>query len=169
MSDGAASPPVLRLYRHRPRSRSDWNEIRGRVDLTKVAAALLGPPVERRGLTSGSLGWYCPFQVESDPSFRVILGEAVWLCSACGAGGDAAALVMRLKSIGFRDAIAWLDEQDGLDSFDAVAADEHTAPRAMAVRALQFEPYAIAERAVIMEFDGGGVPGAVIDCAPKPR
>ena len=61
MSDGAASSPPLRLYTPRPRLDVDWNEIRGRIDLTKVAAALLGPPVERRGLSSGSLGWYCPF------------------------------------------------------------------------------------------------------------
>ena len=39
MSDGAASFPPLRLYTPRPRSRSDWNEIRARIDLTKLAAA----------------------------------------------------------------------------------------------------------------------------------
>ncbi len=168
MSDGAAFPPLLRLYRHRPRSRSDWSEIRARIDLTKVAAALLGPPVERRGLTSGSLGWYCPFHRGTTPSFRVILGEAIWSCSPCGAGGDAAALVMRIKSIGFRDAIAWLDEQDGLDSSTIVAADDHTGPQIMAVRALQLDPYDIGECAVIMEFEGG-LSGKVADRGATPR
>ena len=128
MCDGAASPPLLRLYRHRAGSRIHWSEVRMRIDLTKVAAALLGPPVERRGLTSGSLGWYCPFHREASPSFRVVLGEAIWSCSTCGAGGDAAALVMRLKSIGFRDAVGWLDEQDGLDLSHDLAPDAYSLP-----------------------------------------
>jgi DNA primase len=145
MSDGAASPPLLRLYRHRPGSRSDWSEIKGRIDLTKVAAAFLGPPVERRGLTSGSLGWCCPFHVGTIASFRVNLGESIWFCSDCEAGGDAAALVMRMKSIGFRDAIAWLDEQDGLDSSNVVVSDDHASPRAGTVRAFRLDPYAIGE------------------------
>jgi hypothetical protein len=168
MSDGSASPPLLRLYRHRPRSRSDWGEIRGRIDLTKVAAALLGPPVERRGLTSGSLGWYCPFDGGSGASFRVNLGEAIWSCSTCGAGGDAAALVMRIKSIGFRGAVAWLDEQEGLNSSPPLAPDDHADPRATAVRALRLDPYAIGECTVIKNFDGG-VPGKVGERAPRPR
>jgi CHC2-type zinc finger protein len=167
MSDCPASPPLLRLYKHRPGSRSGWSEIRGRIDPTKVAAALLGPPVERRGLTSGSLGWYCPFHVGTSPSFRIFLGEAIWSCTACGAGGDSAALVMRLKGIGFRDAIAWLDEQDGLDSSEVVAPDDHAASRAMPVRALRLDPYAIGEWAVIMEFDAD-VMGKVADRAARP-
>jgi DNA primase len=125
MSDGSAFSPLLRLYRPRQRSRSNWSEIKGRIDLTKLAAALLGPPVERRGLRDGSLGWYCPFHRGTSPSFRVILGDARWSCSACGAGGDAAALVMRIKSIGFSDAIAWLDEQDNVGSCHVVAPQQH--------------------------------------------
>jgi CHC2 zinc finger len=128
MSDGAASFPPLRLYTPRPRSRSDWNEIRARIDLAKLAAALLGPPVERRGLQSGSLGWYCPFDLGPSPSFRVTLGAATWTCSTCGAAGDAAALVMRMKRMVFRDAIAWLDEQEGLvDNSHDVDDDRGTA------------------------------------------
>jgi CHC2 zinc finger len=168
MSDRAASPPLLRLYRHHPRSRSDWSEISGRIDLTKVAAALLGPPVERRGLTRGSLGWYCPFHRGTSPSFRVLLGEAIWSCAGCGAGGNAAALVMRLKSIGFRDAIAWLDEQHGLDFSETVAPDNHTAPEPVAVRVFQLDPCAVAECADIMEFDGGEM-GTPADRAVRPR
>jgi hypothetical protein len=155
MSDGAASPPLLRLYRHHTRSRSDWSEIRRRIDLTKVAAALLGPPVERRGLTRGSLGWYCPFHRGTSASFRVLWGEAIWSCSACRAGGDAAALVMRLKSIGFRDAIAWLDEQDGLALSTVVAAADHSTPRAITVGAMRLDPDTIGECTISIEFDEG--------------
>jgi DNA primase len=151
MSDGAPSFPSLRLYTPRPRSRSDWNEIRARIDLKKLAAALLGPPVERRGLRSGSLGWYCPFEEGPSPSFRVILGETSWSCSSCGAGGDAAALVMRLKSMAFRDAIAWLDEQAGLDHSSRVAGDDRGTPWAQAARVWQQDPSAIGERPDIMD------------------
>jgi CHC2 zinc finger len=122
MSEGLAFSPLLKLYRPRQRSRSNWSEMRGRIDLSKLAAALLGPPVERRGLSTGSLGWYCPFHRGTSASFRVILGAANWSCSACGSGGDAAALVMRIKSMGFRDAIAWLGEQEDAGSDTVVAS-----------------------------------------------
>lgn len=114
MSHGAVSRPSLRLYTPRLMARRDWNEIRERIDLIKVAAALLGPPVERRGLRTASLVWRCPFDHGSTPSFRVNLGEATWSCSQCGSAGDAVALVMRMKGMVFRDAIAWLDEQKGI-------------------------------------------------------
>ena len=168
MSDRAASPPLLRLYRHHPRTRSEWNEISGRIDLTKVAAALLGPPVERRGLTCGSLGWYCPFHRGTSASFRVLLGEAIWSCTACRAGGDAAALVMRLKSIGFRDAIAWLDEQDSLAFSKVVAGDDHSTPRAITVGAMRPDLDAIGECTVSIEFEEGKK-AKVDDRMGKPR
>ena len=168
MSDGAASPPRLRLYRHPTHSRNDWSEIRRRIDLTKVAAALLGPPVERRGLTCGSLGWYCPFHHGTSASFRVLLGEAIWSCTACRAGGDAAALVMRLKSIGFRDAIAWLDEQDSLALSKVVAGDDRSTPRAITVGAMRLDPDAIGECTVSIEFDEGKT-AKVDDRTARPR
>jgi hypothetical protein len=124
MSHGAASPPSLRLYTPRFTARRDWNEIRKRIELIKVAAALLGPPVERRGLQTATLGWRCPFDHGSTASFRVNLGEATWSCSHCGSAGDAAALVMRMKGMVFRDAIAWLDEQEGF-GLVAAAVDNH--------------------------------------------
>jgi DNA primase len=151
MTDGAAFFPPLRLYTPRLMEGRDWNAIRARIDLTKVAAALLGPPVERRGLRSGSLGWHCPFHRGRGPSFRVVLGEATWSCSDCLAGGDAAALVMRLKGMVFRDAIAWLDEQDGLSS-SAEAADDHMQILTRnAVHVSRKDPSAIGERPAIME------------------
>jgi DNA primase len=124
-----------------------------RIDLTKVVAALLGPPVERRGLTSGSLAWNCPFHSEASPSLRVILGEAIWSCSTCGAGGDAAALVMRMKSIGFRDAVGWLDEQHGLDLSHDVAPDARSAQGSIAARTSWPDFDVVGEFAAITESD----------------
>ena len=58
----------------------------------------------------------------------MILGEAIWSCSVCGAGGDAAALVMRMKGMVFRDAIAWLATQDGFTVSEPIAGGPSTAP-----------------------------------------
>jgi CHC2 zinc finger len=127
MSHGAVSRPSLRLYTPRLMARRDWNEIRERIDLIKVAAALLGPPMERRGLRTGSLGWRCPFDEGATPSFRVNLGEATWSCFHCGSAGDAVALVMRMKGMVFLDAIAWLDEQEGFGLVET-AVDDHDQP-----------------------------------------
>ena len=54
--------------------------------------------MERRGLQTASLRWRCPFDSGRTPSFQVNLGENSWSCSMCEAGGDAAALVMRIKA-----------------------------------------------------------------------
>ena len=151
MSDGVASLPPLRLFTPRPRARGDWNEIRGRIDLAKVAAALLGPPVERRGLRTGSLGWNCPFDEGHRPSFQVIMGEDTWSCSECGAGGDAAALVMRIKTMSFRDAIAWLDEQEGIGPSAHLDFDHERVPAARAYPVLRRDLSAIDEQRAIMD------------------
>lgn len=110
--------PQLRLYTPRPAARRDWTEIRGRINLVRVTAELLGAPIERRGLQTATLAWHCPFHKGRVPSFQVVVGEKSWSCSVCGAGGDAAALIMRVKAMAFRDAIAWLDEHE-----DFVAAN----------------------------------------------
>lgn len=149
MAHNPVPPRPLRVYAPRLVARRDWSEIKTRIDLAKVTAALLGPPVERRGLRSGSLGWYCPFDHGPDPSFRVILGEATWSCSTCAAGGDAAALVMRMKKLIFRDAIAWLDEQEGLDLASEVVEDDRSFPGTKAIQIWREYPTAIGERRTI--------------------
>jgi hypothetical protein len=140
MTKNATAPSLLRLYKPGPESRRDWSEIRGRIDLAKVAAALLGAPVERRGLSSGSLGWCCPFHPETIPSFRIILGEVAWSCSTCGAGGDAAALVMRIKSVGFHDAVAWLDEDDWFNASKDLTKNGRNASPALPGPTLRRDP-----------------------------
>ena len=79
----ASAPVSQRLERDQGTHRS--REVGGRASGTSRGAA--GPAI------AALLGWYCPFDEGPGPSFRVILGEATWSCSACGAGGDAAALV----------------------------------------------------------------------------
>ena len=89
--------------------RIDWPSLKDRTDPVAVATALLGPPVKRIGSRSA---WLCPWHDDHDPSFTV--DAKGWRCWACGIGGDAAALVMRHRAIGFPEANRWLAEQAGI-------------------------------------------------------
>lgn len=86
--------------------RIDWHELRDRIDLAGVATALMGPAPGRRGERGRRLWWSCPFHADQNPSFTVYEGR--WRCYGCDATGDAAALVMRLRSCTFSEAVRWL-------------------------------------------------------------
>ncbi len=47
--------------------RIDWNAIRDRIDLARVATALLGPAPGRRGERGRRLWWRCPFHEDQQP------------------------------------------------------------------------------------------------------
>ena len=49
-----------------PGTRTEWSEIKDRVDLAAVATNLLGPAAKRQG---PRLLWPCPFPDDHDPSF----------------------------------------------------------------------------------------------------
>ena len=92
----------------------DLDALRDRVDLEAVAIALLGPAPGRRGQTGGRrLWWHCPFHEDKNPSFCVTQRLRIWRCFGCGASGDAVALVMKLTSCAFLEAIRWLEERRG--------------------------------------------------------
>jgi hypothetical protein len=88
--------------------RLDWAEVRGRVDLAAVATGLLGPAPGRRGARGRRLWWNCPFHEDRNPSFSVHPSSPMWRCFGCGAHGDAAALVMRLRGMSFPEAMQFL-------------------------------------------------------------
>jgi hypothetical protein len=85
----------------------DWDYERDRIDLAKVATALLGPAPGRRG-DRGRLWWRCPFHEDRNPSFAIRTGERTWHCFGCGERGDAISLVMRIKGFTFPEARAYL-------------------------------------------------------------
>jgi DNA primase len=89
-------------------NRLDWPAIRDRVDMAKVATALLGPAPGRRGERGRRLWWPCPFHEDKNPSFVIDPGKPYWRCYGCGEHGDAANLVMRLQGVGFPEAVAYL-------------------------------------------------------------
>jgi DNA primase len=70
------------------------------------------------------LWWRCPFHEGCSPSLWVALGASHWSCMGCDAGGNAVALVMRIKKIGFGEAIKWLGDRAGSTSSTTVL-DNH--------------------------------------------
>ncbi|MDB5349205.1 MAG: dnaG 2 [Planctomycetota bacterium] len=90
------------------RPRIDWQAERERIDLAAVGTRLLGPASGRRGESGRKLWWCCPFHEDRNPSFCIDPGKAWWKCFGCGESGDAASLVMRLESITFPEAVAYL-------------------------------------------------------------
>lgn len=76
--------------------------------------------------TSGRRGMYiCPFHRDTHPSLSVKGNR--WTCWACGASGDVIDFTQRYFSIGFRDAIAKLGSDFGVQIIDQAtlsAADQ---------------------------------------------
>jgi CHC2 zinc finger len=121
MTHSPASHLKLVLYRPRRRRRTGWNEIEHKCEMAIVAADLLGPSLRRCG---DELWWHCPFHDGFSPSLWVAFGDPRWACMGCGAGGNAVALVMRIRKIGFGEAIDWLCDRAGSTS-ETTVRDDH--------------------------------------------
>lgn len=91
--------------------RLDWSSIRGRIDLAAIATALLGPAAKTQGFR---LFWHCPFHEDRHPSFEVNPARKTWKCWPCNLGGDAPALLMRLKGMAFPEAVRLVAELSGV-------------------------------------------------------
>ena len=93
------------------RDQIDWSAIRDRIDLARVATALLGPAAKRQ---SRRLFWPCPFHDDSHPSFEVDLERRTWKCWPCNLGGDAAELVKLKNGVAFPEAVRVVAELSGI-------------------------------------------------------
>ena len=91
--------------------RTDWDDIKARIDTAVITTALLGPAPKRSGRR---LLWPCPFHEDHDPSLEVDTSGNRWKCWPCNLGGDAPALVMQLKGVGFPDAVRIVAELAGI-------------------------------------------------------
>ena len=107
--------------------RIDWHAMKDRIDLPSVAVALMGPPQGRRGDRGHRLWWRCPFHDDNNPSLSVDRERRDWRCWGCGEHGDAAALVMKRRSLTFPEAVRWLADFSPLSGVDATAAPLPTA------------------------------------------
>src|SRR4051794_7433819 len=87
--------------------RITWGDIKDRIDMAAIATALLGPAAKRSGRR---LLWPCPFHDDRDPSLQVDPARQSWKCWPCDLGGDAPALVMKLKGVGFSEAVRIIAE-----------------------------------------------------------
>ncbi len=113
-----------------PRDWIDWPAIRDRLDMAQVATALLGPAPGRHGERGRRLWWPCPFHEDKNPSFVIDPGKPGWKCWGCGEHGDAPALVMQLKGVGFPEAVRILAELAGI----ATPSGKPARPRPPAAR-----------------------------------
>src|SRR4051812_50186365 len=86
--------------------RIDWKTERERIDL----AAVIARETNRRAEIRKGRPWFvCPFHEDRGPSLIVRKlddGRQRWKCYGCGTKGDAAAFVMRLRSMSFPEAVA---------------------------------------------------------------
>jgi DNA primase len=91
--------------------RIEWSEVKRGIDMAMVTTNLLGPAFKRQG---SRLIWPCPFHDDQHPSFEVDLTKKLWICRACGIGGDAAELVMRHEKVTFGEAVHFLADLSGV-------------------------------------------------------
>ena len=66
------------------------------------------PGSGKSGDSGHRLWWCCPFHADRNPSFVIEPGRPTWHCYGCGAHGDAATLVMKLKGATFPEAVSLL-------------------------------------------------------------
>jgi DNA primase len=81
--------------------------------MAAIATALFGPAPKRSG---SRLLWPCPFHDDHDPSLQIDPAERRWKCWPCDLGGDAPALVMRLKGVVFPEAVRVVAELAGISA-----------------------------------------------------
>jgi hypothetical protein len=70
-------------------------------ELTDIVSSLLGPPPGRRGERSTLDWWLCPLHPDRNPSFTVDPVRGRWRCYGCGASGDDATLIMKVRNVPF--------------------------------------------------------------------
>ncbi len=77
------------------------------VPITQIAHALgLGTP---QGLGK-EVRVLCPFHDDEHPSMRLNVQNGLWYCDPCGEGGNGLGLYMRVKRLGFAEAVRELTE-----------------------------------------------------------
>ncbi len=86
-------------------TKEDYEEIKGRLDMAKVATAY-GYPIRRRDLC------LCPFHQDRHPSMK--LYKDGFYCFSCGAGGDIVTFVARLYGMKNQEAAKKLVEDFAL-------------------------------------------------------
>jgi DNA primase len=109
--------PVTSWTKKAVGDRIAWTDVKDRAQMVLVATNLMGPAQGRQGEKSSKNRWWlCPFHPDKNSSLCVKAKGHTWKCYGCEARGDAANLVMRLRNVGFREAVEWLAEFSGVIS-----------------------------------------------------
>ncbi len=90
-------------------TKDDIEDLKRRVDIVELIREVV--PLERRGRVFFGL---CPFHEEKTPSFAVDPERRRFHCYGCQADGDAIAFLMKVKGIGFQDALRELAARAGV-------------------------------------------------------
>jgi DNA primase len=86
-------------------SKAARSELRRQLDIVKVVADDLGPPVKQ----SGSDNFYCcPFHGETKPSFSTHQQMQIWHCFGCTKGGDIVSWIQNYHGLSTNEAIIYL-------------------------------------------------------------
>ncbi len=90
------------------------NDIKGRLDIMDVVSHYVG--LQRSGRSYKAV---CPFHSERTPSFFVFPERQSWRCfGACATGGDVFSFVMKVENLDFKEALARLAQQAGVQLED---------------------------------------------------
>jgi DNA primase len=108
---------------------SDKDLVKARVSLRDVVAEVVGDLRSRGG---DDLWACCPFHRESTPSFHIRPALGIYKCFGCHESGDVFSFVMKMRGIGFREALTVLAERAGieLESISPEDRRRHTEARA---------------------------------------
>lgn len=98
-----------------------WEDLKDRIDVVAIARDLMGEPPGRGGERGRRSWWHCPLHEDRNPSFAVDPERRTWKCFGCGEHGDAPELVMRLRGVGFREAVAYLAGVSNLPASKPIA------------------------------------------------
>ncbi|HUO54931.1 MAG TPA: CHC2 zinc finger domain-containing protein [Rhodoblastus sp.] len=106
-------------------SEAQIDELKERVDLVKLAADL-GATMRRHGRAMmGS----CPLCGGSARTTRFEIKGQKWVCAACSEGGDALALVQKVRGLDFRSAVEFLGGAKQIDPEEAARLERERLAR----------------------------------------
>jgi DNA primase len=112
---------------------ADKDLVKSRVSLRDVVAEVVG---ELRSRGGDDLWACCPFHREDTPSFHIRPALGVYKCFGCHESGDVISFVMKMRGIGFREALTVLAERAGLELESISPEDRRRHAEARASRAV---------------------------------
>ena len=140
---------------------TDKDLVKSRVSLRDVVAEVVG---ELRSRGGDDLWACCPFHRETTPSFHIRPALGIYKCFGCHESGDVFSFVMKMRGIGFREALTALAERAGIE-LESISPDDrrrHAEARAsravldVALKLFRRELLAPAGRAALHYMRGRG-------------